>query len=135
MAALSDDRNTPMRDGAVLSVPAAGTKKFFAGALVAINATGYATPGATATTLMGAGRVESNVDNTAGSDGDATVAIRKGIFRYDNDATDTVSRADVGSDCYMVNDQTVASNDGTGSRSVAGKVFDVDTDGVWVKFN
>lgn len=135
MAALSKDRNTPMRDGAVLSVPAAASQKFYAGALAAINATGYATPGATATTLIGAGRVESQVDNTTGGDGEAVVAIRKGIFRYDNDGTDTVTRAHIGQDCYMVNDQSVASNDGTGSRSVAGKVFDVDPDGVWVRFD
>lgn len=135
MAALSEDRNTPMRDGTMLSVPAAASQRFYAGALAAINAAGYATPGATATTLMGAGRVESSVDNTAGADAEAVVAIRKGIFRYENDATDTVTRAHIGQDCYMVNDQSVASNNGTGSRSVAGKVFDVDPDGVWVKFD
>jgi hypothetical protein len=34
-----------------------------------------------------------------------------------------------------VDDQTVAKTDGTGARSVAGKVFDVDSGGVWVRFD
>ena len=134
MGVLTADRNTPVRDGSVLSAPVAGTKKIYAGALVARDSSGYATPGATATTLVGLGRAESNVDNTAGSDGDLLVAIRKGFFRFANDGTDTVDRSHIGGNCYIVDDQTVASNDGTGTRSVAGKVFDVDSDGVWVQF-
>lgn len=133
MAALTQDRNTPVRDGSVLSAPVAGTKNIYAGALVARDASGYATPGATATTLVGLGRAESNVDNTAGSDGDVVVAVRKGVFRFANDGTDTVTRAHIGGNCYIVDDQTVASTDGTSTRSVAGKVFDVDPDGVWVQ--
>jgi hypothetical protein len=134
MAALDQDRNTPARDGSVLSMPVAGAKRIYAGALVARDASGYATPGATATTLMGIGRAEAQADNSSGSDGDMTVQVRKGVFRFANDGTDTVTRAHVGQDCYIVDDQSVASNDGAGTRSVAGKVFDVDTEGVWVRF-
>jgi predicted ThiF/HesA family dinucleotide-utilizing enzyme len=134
MAALTGDRNTLMRSGEVVSLPVAGGKKIYAGALVARDANGYAIPGATATGILGVGRAESQVDNSSGADGDLTVEVRKGVFRFDNDATDPVGHADVGNDCYIVDDQTVAKTDGTGTRSVAGKVFDVDSDGVWVKF-
>jgi hypothetical protein len=135
MAALTGDRNTPRRDGETVSVGVAGTKSIYAGSLVALDATGYATPGATATTLKGLGRAEAQADNSAGADGDITVGVRKGVFRFANEGSDQVTIADVGADCYIVDDQTVAGTDGTGTRSVAGKVFDVDPDGVWVKFD
>lgn len=134
MAALTEDRKTQMRDGEVMSLQVAGAKSIFAGALVARDASGYATPGATATGIRGIGRAEGQADNSSGADGDMAVAVRKGVFCFDNDGTDTVTIAHIGNDCYMVDDQSVASNDGTGTRSVAGTVFDVDADGVWVKF-
>ena len=132
MAALSTDRNTPMRDGDTIVIGVAGSMKIYAGALVALDANGYATPGATATTLIGLGRAEALADNTGGSNGDITVEVRKGVFRFENDGTDTVDASHIGSDCYIVDDQTVASTDGTSTRSVAGKVFDVDSSEVWV---
>jgi hypothetical protein len=135
MAALTVDRNTPRRDGDIISMGVAGAKKIFAGAMVALDANGYATPGVTATDLLGIGRAEAHVDNSSGADGDLSVDVRKGVFRFANStAGDQIAAADIGSDCYIVDDQTVAKTDGTGTRSVAGKVFDVDPDGVWVKF-
>lgn len=136
MTALAADRNTPARDGDLLSLGVATNVKIYAGALVARNATGYATPGATATTLKALGRAEEQVDNTGGADGAKTVKIRKGVFRFANSGGgDAIADADIGNDCYIVDDQTVAKTDGTSTRSVAGKVFDVDAQGVWVKFD
>ena len=48
-------------------------------------------------------------------------------------AADAIVRADVGADCYIVDDQTVAKTNGSNTRSVAGKIIAVDADGVWVK--
>jgi hypothetical protein len=45
---------------------------------------------------------------------------------------DAISTANIGADCYIVDDQTVALTNGTNTRSVAGKIFDVDSAGVWV---
>jgi hypothetical protein len=135
MAALTKDRSTPRRDGDTINVPVAASASIFAGALVAVNATGYATPGATATTLRGIGRAEAAADNSAGADGAISVDVRTGAFRFGNSAAaDEITRAQIGANCYIVDDQTVAKTDGTGTRSVAGTVFDVDSDGVWVKF-
>ena len=41
--ALSSDRNTPMQDAELISVPVAGSTKIFAGSIVAANASGFAT--------------------------------------------------------------------------------------------
>jgi hypothetical protein len=135
MTALLGDRGTVERSGDTLVLNAAATKKYFAGALIARDANGRATPGAVATTLRGVGRCEDFVDNSFGANDAVTVRIRKGIFRYANSAAaDQVTAADIGKSCYIMDDQTVAKTDGGGTRSVAGNVFDVDAQGVWVDF-
>jgi hypothetical protein len=136
MAVLTTDRKTPKRDGDILNIGVAGAKKIYAGAIVARDASGYATPGATATTLLGIGRAEAHADNSGGSDGDITVDVRRGIFRFANSAAgDEITAAGIGSYCYIVDDQTVARTNGSGTRSVAGRVFDVDSGDVWVQFS
>ena len=131
--ALTADRNTPYRDGDSIVLGVATLKKIYAGSLVALDANGYATPGATATTLKGLGRAEEQVDNSSGLDGALTVEIRRGIFRWANSsAADEIADDDIGKRCYIVDDQTVALTNGTNTRSVAGIIFDVDDDGVWV---
>jgi hypothetical protein len=73
------------------------------------------------------------VDNTYGQAGDKTVTVRPGIYAWANSSGgDAITQAQVGSDCYIVDDQTVAKTDGTGTRSKAGTVLAVDSDGVWV---
>lgn len=135
MGALAQDRNTPWREGVEIVLGAAAAKKFYAGSLVARDSNGNATPGAVATTLLGMGRVEEYVDNSAGAAGDKTVKIRKGVFRFANSAGgDAIAAADIGKQCYIVDDQTVALTDGGSTRSVAGRIADVDSAGVWVEF-
>lgn len=135
MAALTAERDTIERAGDNLNLPAAAAKKFFAGSLVARDGSGNATPGAVATTLLGVGRAAETVDNSGGSAGDVPVPIHKGIFLFGNSsAGDLIARADIGNSCYIVDDQTVAKTNGSSTRSVAGKIFDVDSRGVWVDF-
>jgi hypothetical protein len=134
MAALTADRNTPEKNGELIVLPAAAAKKFYVGALAALDAAGRATPGATATTIKGLGRVEKFADNSAGSAGAIDVTIRRGIFRFANSAAgDAIAATEIGSDCFIVDDQTVAKTNGTNTRSVAGRVMDVDAQGVWVR--
>ena len=133
MAALTQERDTFVRNGIDRRFPVAAGATIYKGALVAFNAAGYVVPGTTATTLTPLGRAEQTVDNTGGADGDVSVDIRSGVFPWDNDGTDTVDLTHVGSPAYIVDDQTVASTDGTGTRSEAGTIFDVDADGVWVR--
>lgn len=132
--ALAADRNTPMKDGELVSVPVATNVKIYAGALVAANATGFATPGAVATTLTYLGRAEEYVDNTGGADGAKKVLVhRNKAFKFKNAAADLVTQADLGKTCYIVDDETVAKTNGTSTRSAAGKVICVESDGVWVQ--
>ena len=132
MAALTADRNTAIKDGELIAVPVAATKKIFAGSLVAADANGYATPGAVATTLTALGRAEETVDNTAGANGAVSVLVRrKAAFKFGNKAGDLVTQALMGKNCYIEDDQTVRLT-ATGA-SVAGKVLAVESDGVLVE--
>jgi len=133
MTALTQGRNTPTRDGDLISLEVAASKRLFVGALAAINASGYVTPGATATGLKGIGRVEEEADNSSGSAGDIRATIRTGVFRWMNSAdADEITFADIGQVCFIVDDQTVAKTNGSATRSPAGIVVDVDSLGAWV---
>jgi len=134
MAALTEDRNTPEITGVIRDLAVAAGAVIHAGALVCISATGFATPGAVATTLTAVGRAEEAVDNTGGIDGAVTARIKRGVFRFANSAAgDLIAALDIGASCYIVDDQTVAKTDGVATRSVAGKVINVDAQGVWVE--
>ncbi len=133
MSALAAARNTQERQGDVLGFPVGAAKKIYQGSLVVLDA-GYAEPGNAATGLIAVGRAEETVDNSAGSAGDLTVPVRRGTFKFANSASgDLIAQADVGADCYIVDDQTVAKTNGTSTRSRAGKIVAVDSDGVWVQ--
>ncbi len=136
--ALSAARNTLQKgDQAINSVetyPVAATKKIYQGALVVLNATGFAEPATAATAKKAVGRAEALADNTTGADGAISIVVRSGTFKYLNSAAgDAIAKTEVGKPCFAVDDQTVAKTDGTGTRSVAGIVEQVDTDGVWVE--
>jgi hypothetical protein len=132
--ALTGNRDTLAHEITHLDwVPAAAGARFFKGGIVAVNAAGYAVPASAATGLKAAGRSEREVDNTNGAAGDRKVEVRHGIFLYANSlAGDAITIADRYTVCYLVDDQTVAKTDGTGTRSKAGKVVNVEPSGVWV---
>lgn len=135
MSALTNGRNTKFRNRDRRNFAIAASATIYAGALVALNATGFLVPASTATTLTCVGRAEAYVDNSDGADGDLKVDVGAGVYLFANSAAaDLIANTDIGADCYAVDDQTVAKTDGTGTRSVAGKIFDVDADGVWVQF-
>lgn len=136
MAALTAPRNTIKRSGDVREIGVKAATKIWQGSMVAVDANGYAVPFATATTLRGLGRAELTADNTAGGNNAIKAKVGAGIYRFANSASgDLITTADIGADCYGVDDQTVAKTSGSSTRSIAGKVHDVDANGVWVKFS
>ncbi|WP_226557855.1 hypothetical protein [Salipiger thiooxidans] len=136
MAALTAGRLTPRREGDFLSGAVAAATTLFAGAMVMRNATGFLVAGQTATALVGVGVADAEANNSGGAAGDITARIRTGIFRMANStSTDEIDAGDIGAVAYAVDDQTVALTDGTGTRSPAGIIADVDDQGVWVRFD
>lgn len=128
--ALSSGRNTPTRKATTVVIPMAANVKIFEGSLVVVDA-GYAKPGIEGEGLITIGRAEEYVDNTGGLAGAKAVKVRRGCFLFNNDGTTPVTNADLFKDCYVVDDETVTS-DATG-RSIAGKVIEIDSDGIWVE--
>jgi hypothetical protein len=136
MAALAAIRDTQKKDSALTTLrglPAKAATKVWAGSLVVSDA-GYAAPGRIATTLIAFGRARKTIDNTAGASGDLWVPVESGTFKWANStAGDAIAQTDVGAQCYIVDDQTVAKTSNTNTRSVAGIIMGVDSDGVWVQ--
>ncbi len=134
MAALATNRNTVKKDASLYALGVGAGQKIFQGALVCRNATGKAVKGATATTLKALGRALSFADNTSGADDAMTVQYESGCFKWANSAAgDLITTADIGNDCFIVDDQTVAKTNGGATRSRAGIVDSIDADGgVWV---
>ena len=125
MAALTQDRPTPEREGRLVSDPLAANAVVFAGALYVLDADGNATPA----TAAAANPVRAvALARASQPHGDQRVDGALGVFRFDNDG-DSITRADIGSDAFVVDDQTVAK---TGTAK-AGVVVDVDEAGVWVR--
>jgi hypothetical protein len=138
MAALTAARaHTPrLGDSAFIDLwklPVKASTKIWAGSLVVIDA-GYAAPATTALGKIVVGRAEQTVDNSSGSAGAKVIEVRRGTFKWNNSASgDLIAQADVGKICYAVDDQTVAKTDATGTRSPAGIIMQVESDGVLVE--
>lgn len=133
--ALTEARLTPKRDGSRFSRPVAAGVTIHAGALVALTAAGLATPGAVATTLTGDGVAVADADNAGGGASAIAVEVEKSVFRFANSAAgDAITAADIGENAFIVDDETVAKTNGGATRSVAGKIVDVDAQGVWIDF-
>lgn len=133
MAAATSPENRPRRGGEVLNVPVAANVRIWQGTLVVRN-TGLAAPGTTALNLVALGLATETVNNIGGAAGALRINVEPGIFRFDNSAAgDLIVEADIGSDCFIVDDNQVAKTNGGNTRSIAGKVWAVDADGVWVR--
>jgi hypothetical protein len=136
MAALTAERNTISKADQLrnrVAWPVAASVKIWKGSLVMIDA-GYAKPGATATGKIKAGKALETVDNTTGAAGAKFVHVEEGTHKWANLGGDLVVAADVGVlDCFITDDQTVSKTSGGSTKSVAGRVMGLDTDGVWVR--
>lgn len=136
MAALSAIRDTKKLDSSLATLhgfPQKAATKLWGGALAVLDA-GYLAPGRTAASLVCVGRIRKTSDNTNGASGDLTGLVEAGTFKWGNSSSgDLIAQANVGSPCYVVDDQTVALTSNSGARSLAGIIQGVDSDGVWVQ--
>lgn len=128
MAGLTKNRTTKRRSPGEHSDPVAASVQIFSGALVVLNATHYAAPASKAAGLRVRGVAVHPSDNRTGVDGAGAIDTQTGVFKFKN--LGDITRQHIGSNAYIEDDQTVAA-DSTG-RSAAGRIDDVDSDGVWV---
>lgn len=106
MTALAADRNTQRKDGTLIPAQVVADDCIYGGALVAVNAAGYALPGSDTAGLIFHGVADARADNTGGAAGDIDVVVRrKGVFLFAMGTAITI--ANVGDTVYLVDDQTV----------------------------
>lgn len=136
MAALTADRiATVQRHGGIREPGVKANAVIWQGAMAAIDAAGLAVPAAAVAAHKVIGVAKGRADNTGGADGAVRVRAEAGIFRLANSAAaDAIALTDIGAPAYVVDDQTVAKTSNSGVRPVAGTIFDVDAQGVWVRF-
>jgi hypothetical protein len=133
MTALTADRTTLARDGKDRCLPVAANVTIYCGALVMLNVAGTVQPASATVGMIAVGVAQEAAHNAQGTAGAITVPVRRGAFCFQNSTGgDAITAAAIGQQCYAVDDQTVALTNGSNSRSVAGHVFDVTVDGVWV---
>lgn len=129
MTAATASRNTPTRNGDLIPLIVATGGQVFQGCMGAVNSTGKGVAAITATNIT----VVGVVDRDAGPN--EQFNARRVVAPFNNStSTDEITNADIGKDCYCVDDNTVAKTNGTNTRVRAGKVFLVDEYGVWVDF-
>lgn len=117
-------------------LPVAASTKIWAGSIVCVNTGGYVTKGAATASLVAIGVANVTADNTSGSNGSISLPVRSGCWWFANSSSgDEITNADLGNYCYIVDDQTVAKTDSSGTRPAAGIIRGVDaTLGVAVEF-
>lgn len=138
MTALAQERLTDFYGSypARRTVDVKAATKIYSGAMVAIDSSGNAMPAG----LLSGGSVRvigvaaGTADNSAGAAGAIKVEVLVGQFKLINNPGELVTKASVGAQCFVLDDQTVSLTNGTSTRPPAGIVQQVDTDGVRVFF-
>jgi len=134
MAALTQDKDTPNQQlGRVVTIPIAAATKIFKGAMVSVNAAGFAIVGADVASSIVMGVADEQVDNT-GAAGALSINVRKGVFGFTTLGT-VVDQADVGGPVYISDDNNIEKIAGVTNNIICGVLDHVDADGVtfWVK--
>ncbi|WP_336195586.1 hypothetical protein [Hafnia paralvei] len=142
MTAITAPRDTEWRDCILVPVPVAKGEVIPMGAIVCVNAAGFAVNGKEDATLKYAGCADESVDNSAGMDGEQLINVRANkAFKWARDGS--ITQASLLSRAYIVDNQTLsAENGGTpaegqtpageATRSSAGKIILIESDGVWI---
>lgn len=128
--------NTPYRDGIAIPLMIAAAASITEGELVAVDADGNAVPATdtNATYLMG--RSETTASPDAPAKDNMIVVTRNRQYLLNNDATNPVTAADIGTTVVLKGQNTVAkpAEGSTATALAVGTLMGVDYNGqVWVE--
>ena len=123
------DRNTPEIAGQLVVLEAG--EDLAGGALAGVSTNGLAYGAKNSIPLTAIGRVERSAESGE------TVTIKRGVFRWDQSGTNTatyVTSADLGKSVYVGATAVSVSLTASGTHTnILGKVFGVDSVGVWIR--
>ena len=106
MGVLSADKAIEYTEGVETPIPVVNADIIYAGALVSVNAAGYAVPGADTSGQIFMGVAQERRNNTYGNAGDLSVNVRRrGLFKMLLGTA--ITQANVGDNVFLVDDQTV----------------------------
>ena len=134
--ALTEARRLEIRGtGYDLVLDMTASTTIYAGALVCINAAGFAVPAAAAANNVAVGiAIQTKKTGSGGSD---KIVVRAGVIAklgHTSVNANKIARADVGNAAYVVDDESVGDAGGA-VDIIAGMVVGFDDDGVWVDLN
>lgn len=121
MALTQDMRIEARSTERLIALAVAADAVIFLGAMVAVNAAGFAVPAEDTAGLKVIGVAQRQIDNTGGADGAVRVEVQKGVFGLENSETNAVTQAQVGREVFVEDDGTVAS---TATNSIVAGVVD-----------
>ena len=129
--ATTEGRNTKRRNADKVSGLVNTAATLYAGTMVTrLTASGNLVPAGTASAGVAVGVAEDTVTG----DGVKTCEYSRGCYQFKNSASgDLIAAGDIGNTCYVVDNETVAKTDNSAARKAAGKIVDVDANGVWVE--
>ena len=136
MSNQSADRVAPIIEGRgkTWADPVAATQTLYVGALAMLNTSGdLVRAAATAALIMRGVVTKQSLSAPAGT---IVETAHNLLVRLKNSAsTDEITRAEIGDNCYVVDDQTVAKTSDSSARPVAGKIVQIDAASgeVWVE--
>lgn len=136
MTATTESIRTPEKGNGPLArtlppFPVAASTTIRQGVMVAVNLSGYLVEASADSSLRVIGRSEEYIDNSAGAAGAKTCRVKRGVFGWVNSSsTQAISDKHIGRPCYAVDNQTVALRNPTGDYPYAGRIYDVDDDGL-----
>jgi len=138
MTVLAADKQLEMREpGGIREFPVIGSDIIYKGALVNMDATGYAQPAADTTGLPFIGVAVEQADNSSGSSGDIVVQVyTTGSFRVVAESgAGAIAQTSVGKICYVVDDATV--DDGAADNFCAVGMIEefISATDIWVRIN
>lgn len=133
--ATNGERGTKRRFGQAFSYHLKAGAKINKGAVVALQ-DGLAIAGIAAAGLTVVGVAAFTADNSAGGNADTAVNVLRDAFFLENaSGADEITDADIGNDCFLVDDETVAKTNAANTRSRAGRIDHVEPGGVWVSID
>lgn len=139
MTALAADRNpgTYTSEPGLISLPMAASVTIYAGAMVAMDSSGYARPARASQTdkVIGVNFGDKIVNGTTAGAKSVTVRSDKIAWFGNSASTNAIAITDIGRDCFAADDQTVSLTDQSGTLVRAGKIVGYSsTYGVGVDF-
>jgi len=138
MSKATEAINTECRDGILIPIALIASAMVFQGTFAVVGSNGYAIPSAEVggPDQKCIGIWENDAENL-GSNGEVFGLVRRNQqFLVANSSSDPVTQAELGTQIFIEDNQTVAKTDGNGTRSIAGRFMGFDTEyttHVWVE--